>query len=208
MQGNKHLDSESTELLIEAGLNSGKPSWMYGPQDVAYLIHGSPFDLHLNYSEFRTVLVHQRIPGGKGFWNQDWQIVHGKGVFKGLGNYYRPFVDLYFFKWSPKFPRWFYVINRFWVSTRRIKLKIEFPNVINQDISLNLHHRILSLIPLMSKVQSVQEPSCDVPEIRLFRSNLKFNTQAFQINYPSIVPNKVMNSAEFIAFKDKEERAI
>jgi hypothetical protein len=60
----------------------------------------------------------------------------------------------------------------------------------------------------MSKVQSVQEPSFDVPEIRLFRSNLKFNTQAFQINYPSIAPIKVMDIAEFIAFKDKEERAI
>jgi hypothetical protein len=60
----------------------------------------------------------------------------------------------------------------------------------------------------MSKVQSVQEPSFDVPKIRLFRSNLKFNTQVFQINYPSIAPKKVMDTAEFIAFKDKEERTI
>ncbi len=111
--------------------------------DVGYLIHGAPFELAFNMDPSVRIAIwnpRKLEPWfyNKDFWTDQLHFIRGKSVYRGISNYYKPYVILW--KWN----HWNLL------SLRRIKiyLKIEFPNTIVPQVALN--EQMLDIVRLMN----------------------------------------------------------
>lgn len=99
--------------------------------DVGYLIHGAPFELEIQTDhEVRLVIWNPRQLEKRfydvDYWKEQLHFLRGKSVFRGLSNFYKPYLTMWTWHgWNP------FSFRRF-----TIKLKVEFPNTIVPQVDL------------------------------------------------------------------------
>ena len=170
-------------LLIKVDIHGGKP------EEVAYLIHGAPFELHCSFGQYAAALIHNPIPVGKWNWLKCWHSINPQGVFEGTANYYKPYVEVFLYHkpWFKAF--WWLWLSKGWAQRMKIQLKVEFPNVIEQDILLALHHQDFEVADVMKSAPSVQSPVTLTPDLNRLQLGFRLNLDAPCFSMPTMVIN-------------------
>jgi hypothetical protein len=174
-------------LFIKVDIPGGKP------EEVAYLIHGAPFELHCTFEHYSAALLHNPIPVGKWNWLKCWHAIDPKGVFEGTSNYYQPYVEVFLYHkpWFKAF--WWLWLTKGWAQRMKIQLKVEFPNVIEQDILLALHHQDFEVNAVMNSATSVESPVMLTPDLNRLKLGIRINLESPRFSMPtmSINPNSL-----------------
>ncbi len=175
--------SKAQPLLIKVDIPGGKP------EEVAYLIHGAPFEFHCTFEHYAAALIHNPIPVGKWNWLKCWHAIDPKGVFEGTANYYQPYVEVFLYHkpWFKAF--WWLWLSKGWAQRMKIQLKVEFPNVIEQDILLALHHQDFEVAAVMKSAPSVHSPVTLTPDLNRLQLGFKLHQDAPRFSMPSMVIN-------------------
>ena len=71
----------------------------------------------------------------------------------------------------------------------KIQLKVEFPNVIEQDILLALHHQDFEVAEVMKSAPSVHSPVTLTPDLNRLQLGFKLHQDAPRFNMPTMVIN-------------------
>jgi hypothetical protein len=174
-------------LLINVDIPGGKPV------ENAWFIHGTPFEFHCNFEYYAAALIHNPIPVGKWNWLKCWHAMDPKGVFTGTANYYEPYAEIFLFHkpWFKGF--WWLWATKGGAQKLRIELKVEFPNVIEQDILLAIHHHDLEVAAVMNSAPSVESPIPLTPDINRLKFGFRLNLEPPHFSMPtmSINPNSL-----------------
>ncbi|MBM3455658.1 MAG: hypothetical protein FJX80_10985 [Bacteroidetes bacterium] len=170
-------------LLIKVDIPGGKP------EEVAYLIHGAPFELHCTFERYGAALIHNPIPVGKWNWLKCWHSINPQGVFEGTANYYQPYVEVFLYQkpWFKAF--WWLWLTKGGAQRMRIQLKVEFPNVIEQDLLLELHHQDFEVAEVMKSAPSVQPPVTLTPDLDRLKLGFRLNLDAPRFSMPTMIIN-------------------
>lgn len=175
--------NESHPCLIKVDLPNGKT------QRIAYLIHGTNFELHCKFEGFKAMFIYNPIPVGKWNWPKNWHRVDPEGIFGGKANFYQPYLEIYLYRkpWFQGF--WWLWATKGGAQKLRIELKVEFPNVIEQDILLAIHHRDLKVAEVMDHAPSVSPPITRIPVLSRLNFGLRLAPQTPVFSMPRMNVN-------------------
>lgn len=124
--------------------------------DQGYLIHGAPFTLSFHFPGATVVWVHNPLPKTRRIdwpmWVRGWHRCKATDQWTGTANYYHPFLQIRTLSW-----------HQFWKSGAfRFRLKIDFPNVLAQDVHSHLRAQEIDILnKLEFQVNSTDfHPNC------------------------------------------------